>query len=97
MATFRADVLIAVICLTTAPALAQLSPPVPRKSVKVERIAGPADDVGLFGVAPDGVVSIDWSAVEATARAPHSSDYPTALMMLAIRDGTWKPAPPPRQ
>ncbi len=92
MATFRPDILFAAVFMAGS-AAAQISPPIPQKSVKVERITRAAGGVGLYEVGPDGTVAIDWRAVEAMAKAPNRDDYPMALMMLAIRDGTWKPIP----
>lgn len=46
----------------------------------------------LYSVTPDGVVKIDWGAVEtlASSRADKTLS-PVAEVMIAIRDRTWKP------
>ena len=47
----------------------------------------------LYTIDADGTVRIDWPAVEtlATSKADRTV-LPLAQLMLAIRDGTWKPA-----
>ncbi|UGV26936.1 hypothetical protein E0H22_15330 [Rhodopseudomonas boonkerdii] len=63
-----------------------------QRPVRTEKITGTTTGVGLYEVAPDGTVLIDWRAVEATAEGPTDRTLtPVAQMMLAIRDGKWKP------
>lgn len=60
--------------------------------VRTERIIGAPVGVGLYEVAPDGTILIDWRAVEAAAEGPADrTSTPVAKAMLAIRDGKWKP------
>jgi hypothetical protein len=88
----RTDLLVAVILICSAPACAQEFPPLPRKPVILERIVGPAGIVaGLYETDADGTVSVDWRAVELMAKTPHRSEQPLAAMMLAVRDGRWRP------
>lgn len=63
------------------------------KSVKTMRIQQPSLEVTtLYSIAPDGVVKIDWGAVEtlASSRADKTLS-PVAEVMIAIRDRTWRP------
>jgi hypothetical protein len=78
------------IAALAAPALAQDQP----KSLKTVRIREPAPGTpNLYVIDEDGTVRIDWYAVEtlATSKADRTV-LPLAQLMLAIRDGTWKPA-----
>ena len=65
-----------------------------QRPVRTEKITGAVAGVGLYSLDPDGTVLIDWHAVEASAIgvSDHMS-MPVARMMLAIRDGKWKPMP----
>jgi hypothetical protein len=84
---FLAFLLIAALA---APALAQDQP----KSLKTVRIHEPAPgSLTLYVVDEDGTVQIDWPAVETLAASKADRTVlPLAQLMLAIRDGTWKPA-----
>lgn len=63
-----------------------------QRPVRTEKIAGAPVGVGLYEVSPDGAVLIDWRAVEAAAEGPSDRTLtPVAKMMLAVRDGKWKP------
>lgn len=65
---------------------------VKQRPVRTERITGAPVGVGLYEIAPDGTVLIDWRAIEATAEGP--ADKPptsVAKALLAVRDGKWKP------
>ena len=77
-----------------APAVAEEPAPSLPKAVKTLKVTQPAPtETTLYKVEDDGTVRIDWPAVEAAAAS--KSDrlaQPVAQMMLAIRDGTWKPA-----
>ena len=78
------------IAALAAPALAQDQP----KSVKTVRIHEPAPgSPDLYVIDEDGTVRIDWPAVEtlATSKADRTV-LPLAQLMLAIRNGTWRPA-----
>jgi hypothetical protein len=78
------------IAALAAPALAQDQP----KSLKTVRIREPAPGMDtLYAIDEDGTVRIDWPAVEtlAASKADRTA-LPLAQLMLAIRDGTWKPA-----
>ena len=78
------------IAALTAPALAQDQP----KSLKTTRIREPSPAMAiLYAIDEDGTVRIDWPAVEtlAATKADRTA-LPIAQLMLAIRDGTWKPA-----
>jgi hypothetical protein len=78
------------IAALTAPALAQDQP----KSLKTVRIHEPAPgSPNLYVIDEDGTVRIDWPAVETLAASKADRTVlPLAQLMLAIRDGTWKPA-----
>lgn len=78
------------IAALTAPALAQDHP----KSLKTTRIREPSPAVAtLYAIDEDGTVRIDWPAVETLAATKADRTVlPIAQLMLAIRDGTWKPA-----
>jgi hypothetical protein len=73
-----------------APALAQDQP----KSLKTVRIHEPAPgSPNLYVIDEDGTVWIDWPAAETLAASKADRTVlPLAQLMLAIRDGTWKPA-----
>jgi len=73
-----------------APALAQDQP----KSLKTIRIHEPAPgSPNLYVIDEDGTVRVDWPAVETLAATKADRTVlPLAQLMLAIRDGTWKPA-----
>jgi hypothetical protein len=78
------------IAALAAPALAQDQP----KPLKTVRIHEPAPGAGtLYVIDEDGTVWIDWHTAEtlATSKADRTV-LPLAQLMLAIRDGTWKPA-----
>ena len=71
---------------------AALAQDITQRPVRTERISGTPVGVGLYEVAPDGTVLIDWRAVEAAADgAADRASTPVAKAMLAIRDGKWKP------
>jgi hypothetical protein len=78
------------IAALAAPALAQDQP----KPLKTIRIREPAPGAGsLYVIDEDGTVRIDWDAVETLAASQADRTVlPLAQLMLAIRDGTWKPA-----
>jgi hypothetical protein len=78
------------IAALAGPALAQDQP----KSLKTVRIRDPAPgSPNLYLIDEDGTVRIDWPAVEALAASKADRTVlPLAQLMLAIRDGTWKPA-----
>jgi hypothetical protein len=87
MHRFLACILIAALA---SPALAQDQP----KSLKTVRIREPAPgSPDLYVVDEDGTVRIDWPAAETLASSKADRTVlPLAQLMLAIRDGTWKPA-----
>lgn len=69
-----------------------LAQDVTQRPVRTEKIAGMPVGVGLYKVGPDSTVFVDWRAVEAAAEGPvDQTQTPIAQMMLAIRDGKWKP------
>ena len=78
------------IAALAGPALAQDQP----KSLKTVRIREPAPgSPNLYVIDEDGTVRIDWPAVETLAASKADRTVlPLAQLMLAIRDGTWKPA-----
>ena len=86
MHRFLALILIAAVA---APALAQDQP----KPLKTIRIREPAPGMDtLYVIDEDGTVRIDWPAVETFAASKADRTVlPLAQLMLAIRDGTWKP------
>ncbi|MEA2939936.1 MAG: hypothetical protein QOD09_465 [Bradyrhizobium sp.] len=78
------------IATLAGPALAQ-DQPKPLKTVRIRERA-PGADI-LYTVDEDGTVRIDWPAVETLASSKADRTVlPLAQLMLAIRDGTWKPA-----
>jgi hypothetical protein len=87
MHRFLAFLLIAALA---GPALALDQP----KSLKTVRIHEPAPgSPNLYVIDEDGTVRIDWPAVETLAASKADRTVlPLAQLMLAIRDGTWKPA-----
>jgi hypothetical protein len=63
-----------------------------QRPIRTEKITGMPTGVGLYEVAQDGAVLVDWRAVEATAEGPPDRTLaPVAKMMLAVQDGKWKP------
>lgn len=78
------------IAALAAPALAQDQP----KPLKTLRIHEPAPgSPNLYVIDADGTVRIDWPAVETLAASKADRTLlALAQLMLAIRDGTWKPA-----
>jgi hypothetical protein len=77
------------IAALAAPALAQHQP----KPLKTVRIHEPAPgSPSLYVIDEDGTVRIDWPAVETLAASKADRIVlPLAQLMLAIREGTWKP------
>ena len=78
------------IAALAAPALAEDQP----KTLKTVTIREPAPGMDtLYAIDADGTVRIDWPAVETLAASKADRTIlPLAQLMLAIRDGTWKPA-----
>jgi hypothetical protein len=78
------------IAAIAGPSLAQDQP----KPLKTIRIREPAPGAAsLYVIDEDGTVRIDWQAVETLAASKADRTVlPVAQLMLAIRDGTWKPA-----
>jgi hypothetical protein len=78
------------IAAVAGPALAR-DQPKPLKTIKIREPAPlPAE---LCAIDEDGTVRIDWPAVETLAALKADrAVLPLAQLMLAIRDGTWKPA-----
>ena len=76
-----------IILLATTSALAE------PKRVKTETIHESAPGLNiLYVIEDDGTVRIDWKTVEAIAGSKSNRIVlPVAQLMLAIRDGTWKP------
>jgi hypothetical protein len=87
MYRFLAFLLIAALA---GPALAQDHP----KLLKTIRIHEPSPGAGtLYVIDEDGTVRIDWRTAETLAATKSDRTVlPLAQLMLAIRDGTWKPA-----
>ena len=87
MHRFLALMLIAALA---APALAQDQP----KSLKTVRVHEPSPGAStLYVIDEDGTVRIDWPTAETLAASKADRTVlPLAQLMLAIRDGTWKPA-----
>lgn len=71
-------------------AYAQDGPPKSVKTLKIQKSSPEA--TALYVIDTDGTVRIDWDAVEtlASSKADRSIS-PMAEIMLAIRDGKWKP------
>ena len=62
------------------------------KTLKTVKIHEAAERANLYTIDKDGTVLIDWDAVETLAASQLDRTFrPTALLMLAIRDGKWKP------
>jgi hypothetical protein len=71
------------------PALAQ-DRPKPLKTVTIHEPAPGSPN--LYVIDEDGTARIDWPAVETLAASKADRTVlPLAQLMLAIRDGTWKP------
>jgi hypothetical protein len=87
MHRFLAFMLIAALA---GPALAEDQP----KLLKTVRIHAPAPGSStLYVIDEDGAVRIDWHTAETLAASKADRTVlPIAQLMLAIRDGTWKPA-----
>ncbi|MGM4927661.1 hypothetical protein [Tardiphaga sp. 619_E2_N8_5] len=69
-----------------------LAQDITQRPVRTEKITSTPVGVGLYEVGSDGTVLVDWRAVEAAAEGPVDRTLtPVAQMMLAIRDGKWKP------
>ena len=63
-----------------------------QRPVRTEKITASPAGIGLYEIAADGTVLIDWRAVEMMAGGPADRMAgPMARVMLAIRDGKWKP------
>lgn len=76
------------VTLSAAPVLAE-----DVKTLKTIKIQEAAERADLYAIDKDGTGFIDWEAVEALAASQLDRTFrPTALLMLAIRDGKWKPA-----
>ena len=83
---FHRIVLLAALAYATT---ASAQEPKPIKTVKVIQ---PLNDNALYEVKDDGTVLIDWNEVEAFAASKTNPILlPQAQVMLAIRDGKWKP------
>ena len=83
----RKVVLVMLVALISAPALAEEV-----KTLKTIKIQEAAERANLYTIDKDGTVLIDWDAVEILAASQLDRTFrPTALLMLAIRDGKWKP------
>jgi hypothetical protein len=77
------------IAALAAPALAQ-DQPKPLKTIRIREPA-PGADI-LYVIDEDGTVRIDWYIAETLAATKSDRTIlPIAQLMLAIRDGTWKP------
>lgn len=84
----RNIVVLMLVALSGAPALAE-----DVKTLKTIKIQEAAERADLYAIDKDGTVFIDWEAVETLAASQLDRTFrPTALLMLAIRDGKWKPA-----
>jgi hypothetical protein len=86
----RRSLALLLIAALATPALAQDQP----KTLKTLRIHQPPPGAStLYAIDQDGTVRIDWPAVETLAATKtNRTVLPMALMMLAIRDRTWKAA-----
>ena len=83
----RSVVVLTLVALTGAPALAEEV-----KTIKTIKIQETPEQANLYAIDKDGTVRIDWEAVEALAASQLDRTFrPTALLMLTIRDGKWKP------
>ena len=76
--------------LIPAAALAQ---ELKQRPIRTEKItAASPGSIGMYQIAPDGTVLIDWRAAETTANGPADRMAgPVARAMMSIRDGKWKP------
>jgi len=64
------------------------------KRVKTVKISEGGASLALYDVAPDGTVLIDWAfAEELMATKSDPDGVNLARLMLAIRDGKWRPLP----
>ncbi|ABE37246.1 hypothetical protein RPD_0006 [Rhodopseudomonas palustris BisB5] len=80
--------ILAIVAVVPGPSAAQ--EPKPLKTLRIQQAAPGATE--LFVVDDDGTVRIDWEKVETLARLKTDRiALPTAQVMLAIRDRTWKP------
>lgn len=62
------------------------------KAVKTVKVTQSLSDTALYEVKEDGTVLVDWEEVEALAASKQNPVMlPQAQVMLAIRDGKWKP------
>lgn len=62
------------------------------KAVKTVKVTQSLTDTALYEVREDGTVLVDWEEVEALAASKQNPVMlPQAQVMLAIRDGKWKP------
>lgn len=62
------------------------------KAIKTIKITQSLNDTALYEVKDDGTVLIDWDEVEALVASKQNPILtPQAQVMLAIRDGKWKP------
>jgi hypothetical protein len=76
------------IAILAGPALAQDQ----LKSVKTTRRREPAPGMAtLYAIDEYGMVRIDWRVETVAATKADRTVLPIAQLMLAIRDGTWKP------
>lgn len=88
MSRFELALLSVPLALLSSAALAKQPKRV--QTVKVHETAPGAET--MYQVAEDGTVSIDWEIVETIViTQADKTILPVARMMLAIRDGKWKP------
>jgi hypothetical protein len=79
-----------VIALAATSSVHAQDPPKPVKTIRIQQ-ASP-DTTALYSVGSDGVVKIDWDAVETLAASKSDRALsPVAEVMIAIRDKSWKP------
>jgi hypothetical protein len=85
----RYAVPIVAVSLLSSSALGEEGP----KRVKTQIVReNPVGMSVLYGIDQDGTVWIDWKTVETIASTKADpTKLPIAQLMLAIRDGTWKP------
>jgi hypothetical protein len=87
----RNDLLLSLSLLFVA-AFADISSAQEPKAVKTVKVTQSLSDTALYEVKEDGAVLIDWDEVEALAASKQNPVLlPQAQVMLAIRDGKWKP------